>query len=55
MKNPNYSIGNRTRDLQACSVEPQQNVQLRYLTVTLSHCHASVFHLNTTFVVKINL
>ena len=36
MKNSNDTIGNRTRDLQACSADPQQTAQLRYLTVALS-------------------
>ena len=36
MKNTNDSNGNRTRDLQACSADPQQTAQLRYLTAALS-------------------
>jgi hypothetical protein len=29
MKNPNYPIGNRTRDLPACSAVPQSNTPPR--------------------------
>ena len=37
MKNYFYTIGNRTRDLPACSAEPQQTVPISTHTVEKSH------------------
>jgi len=42
MKNSNYTIGNRTRDLPACSAVPQPNAPPRAPRCTKEHCLISV-------------